>query len=229
MAVAAAGFIGVITPLHLERRTARALTCAGWRVVRSGVGAERARVTARTLIAEGAQKLLLWGTAGGLDPGLEPGALVLPKRVLAEDGRDYLPDAEWRLGIAEVLGERFALVDAPLVTTSHPVATPAEKRALAARYAAVAVDMEATVVLEAAMETGTPCAVLRAVADTHTLTLPSVVMAAVGDRFLGPEIALRLLLRPGDLPAVGRLARAVRPARQALRQAARRLAAAEWK
>jgi len=207
-------------------RIARPLARAGWRVRRAGVGPRRAQAAARALLGDGAGRLLVWGTAGGLTPAMKPGTLLLPARVASSSG-DVLPvDGAWHAQLGEALRDCGPPETGTLVTTADPAATPEDKRALADRTGAVAVDMEAAAVLAVAREAGVPCAVVRAVVDPVDQTLPGVVMAAVGDRFLGPEIALRLLLRPRDLGAVRRLDRAFRIARRTLDAAARALAAA---
>lgn len=216
--------VGVLVPLYLEARTARPLARAGWQVVRCGAGATRAAAAARALTAAGVKRLLVWGTAGGLDPALTPGTLVIPERVVGPAGESFPLDPGWRADVLARLGAGRGIRGGLLASTSAPVATGAEKAALAGRTGAAAVDMEAAAVVAAAG--GVPCAVLRAVVDPLELTIPKVVLDAAGDRFLAPEIALRLLLRPRDLPAVLRLARAFRPARRALRDAARALAGA---
>lgn len=216
--------IGVVAPLYIEARLARPLAAPGWNVRRSGVGARRAVATARELITAGAERLLVWGTAGGLDPALVPGTLLLPQRVADLTGGVHRVDATWHGQLANALVGAGPLETGTLATTADPAATPADKRTLAERTGAVAVDMEAADVLAAAAGAGVPCAVVRAVVDPVDQALPRVVLDAVGDRFLALEIALRLMLRPQDIVAVRRLDRAFRPARASLRRAAQALA-----
>ena len=77
-----AQIIGFITGLTAEARIAA--RCGG--LLRAGggtpAGAERA---ARQLVAEGAGALVSFGLAGGLDPALRPGALVVPARITLPD------------------------------------------------------------------------------------------------------------------------------------------------
>lgn len=213
---------GVIAPLAAEARSARALRGPGWRVVHSGVGERRARSAAQALLDGGAERLLVWGCAGALTPGLRPGALVLPSEVRHENGDRYPLDAAWR----EALRARIpAAVEASvLVTAAVPVATAAAKQALARRSGADAVDMEAAAVAAVAAERGVPWAVLRAIADPLELDLPGVVLAARGDRLLALEIPLRLVRHPRDLAAMRTLARHFGAARRSLEEVAGHLA-----
>ena len=52
----------------------------------SGARPGRAEAEARRLVAEGCRALVSWGVAGGLDPALAPGDLVIPAEIVAENG-----------------------------------------------------------------------------------------------------------------------------------------------
>src|SRR5262249_56207770 len=58
----------------------------------AGADPARARLLARRLIDQGVAGLVSFGLAGGLDPALPPGTLLLPPVVLLPDGRP-LPSA----------------------------------------------------------------------------------------------------------------------------------------
>lgn len=215
---------GVIAPLVVEARTARPLRHGDWRVVHSGVGAKRARAAALSLFAAGADRLLVWGTAGGLVPELRPGTLVVPRSVRDEVGTHYRTDTAWHEAIRARLPPAVPCVDTALVSVNTPVIDAADKHALAYRTGAEAVDMEAAAVTALAAELGVPCVVVRAIADPLELTLPHCVLDARCDRLLPLEIPLRLILRPHDLPAMRALARSFGAARRSLRAAAHCLA-----
>lgn len=224
---AARGSIGVIAPLHAEYRTARPLALAGWQVVRCGVGASGAGAAARALIGAGASRLLVWGTAGALHPALAPGSLVVPEEVAGPSEAILAVDPEWRAALVRCLQPSRPVHGGRMASVARPLASQREKRDLARSSGADTVDMEAAAVLREAARSKIPCAVLRAVVDPLDLELPGVVLAAVGDRFLGAEIALRLCLRPRDLRGVVQLGRAFRSARRALLDSAARLATAD--
>jgi len=213
---------GVIAPLAAEARTARPLRQLGWRVVHSGVGGERARAAALSLLDGGVERLLVWGTAGGLVPDMRPGTLILPREVCDGAGARYAMDETWRDAISTRV--RAPCTAPVLATVSAPVVSTRDKRALAQRSGAEAVDMEAAVVAAVAAERGVPCVVVRAIADPLELALPGVVLAARGDRLLALEIPLRLVLHPRDLPALRALARNFGAARRSLSITARDLA-----
>ncbi len=70
------------------RSEARALRRGrrGLRVLRTGVGPERARAAAPRLLAEAAPAVALAGLCGALDPALEPGALVVASELRGAGG-----------------------------------------------------------------------------------------------------------------------------------------------
>ncbi|MGH8225037.1 MAG: hypothetical protein ACRER1_02645 [Gammaproteobacteria bacterium] len=216
----------VIAAMRLEARTARPFRRLGWRVVTGGVGPERARIAASTLLDAGAKRLLIWGTAGSLNPDLEAGTLLVPATVIDPQGRHHAPDADWRAALLARIPVTMPFSETALATVARPVADPPAKKALHAATGAGAVDMETASIAALAVAQGVPFAVVRAVVDPVKLALPPVVLAAISDRFLAPEVALRLLGRPQDLPAVLALGRALRHARHNLSAFARAVAAA---
>lgn len=217
----------VIAALRVETRTARPLVRIGWRVVGSGVGPERGRRAAAALLAAGAERLLVWGTAAGLVPGLEPGTLLIPATVIDPQGRRYTPDAAWRAALLALVPDGIPVSETALATVARPVADPAAKKALGEATGAGAVDMETGAIAALAAAQGARFAVVRSVVDPVELSLPPVVLAAISDRFLAPEVALRLFGRPQDFPAVLSLGRELRRARRNLTAIAHAIAAAE--
>ncbi len=215
---------GVIAPLAAEYRTTRALRRAGWHVVHAGVGLERAQAATERLLANGVQRLLVWGTAGGLVPALRPGCVVLPEFVRDVEGRSYVLDSAWRDWLKKSMPSGIAVSNAAIVSVDRPVVTQPLKSALAEASGAAAVDMETAAIAALARKHGIPCAAVRAVADPLELDLPGVVLAARGDRLLPLEIPMRLLLRPNEMSAIRDLSRAFSAARESLELTAGELA-----
>jgi len=162
------------------------------------------------------QAVLSFGIAGGLDPAMRPGALIVARHVLAE--ASWPTHAGWAAALTASTGARFA----DIAGADAVVASPAEKAALYARTGAAAVDMESAVVARFCAPRGIPFAVLRAVADTAGEALPAA--AAHGLDAAGNPAPLRvmaaLLRRPQDLPGLIRLALRSSTALRALRSVA---------
>jgi len=170
--------------------------------------------------AEGATAVLSFGIAGGLDTALKSGALVVATRVRAPGGA-WPADLAWSAALVRASGARFGVVAGANAVVSAPDA----KRSLRLMTDAIAVDLESAVAGAFAASRGLPFAVLRAVADTADEVLPRA--AAVGlspaGRPAPGRVAIALLRRPGELPALVQVAKRSRTALDALAKAARNL------
>jgi adenosylhomocysteine nucleosidase len=201
---------GFVVGLAIEARVlARALGSAG-RIACAGASAARAREGAQRLLSEGAGALISLGIAGGLDPALAPGDLVLPERVVAPGAPAIAVDparrAEWAAA-AVVAG--LPVAGGTLTDSTGIVTTVADKETLHRSTGAVAADMESYAVGAVAAEAGVPFAAVRAVADPAGRALPRAVIGIIGPDGM-PDIdrlILRLCLRPWDGPALFRLRR----------------------
>jgi hopanoid-associated phosphorylase len=209
--------IGVVTGLAAEAKIA---TAAGLVAFACGGDPTRAGAIAARLIAEGASLIVSFGLAGGLDPALAPGTLIVADTVI--DGEALATDPSWtarlRVGLPGAVGGAIAGVDGPL-------ATVAAKAALRAT-GAVAVDTESHAIARAAGRS-VPFVVVRAIADPAAMALPPA--ALVAPRPDGGIAVHRVLasvaVRPTQIPDLIRLARASRAAFAALRHAAAALGA----
>lgn len=205
--------LGIVTGLAAEARCLREAaggdalddTLPGDKltVVCSGGDAARALAWARTLIDNGANALLSFGIAGGLDPALTPGDLIVGDTVVAPDGRRHAADAAWRDGLLALLTDQSPSLHA-VAGSDNPVASRAGKRALHADAGAAAVDMESHGVALAADDAGLPFAVIRAIADPAGRVLPRAALAGLGPDGEPRPIAVlgELVRRPWELPSL---------------------------
>ncbi len=201
---------GFVVGLAAEARLlAEALGPAG-RIACAGANAARARAGAERLVADGAGALISFGIAGGLDPDLGPGDLVLAERVVAPGAPPIAADPAWRAKwVAAAAAARLRTVGGDLADSTQAVAGVADKRALRAASGAAAADMESYAVACVAAAAGVPFAAVRAVADPAGRALPRAVIDIIGPDGL-PDIdrlILRLCLRPWECPALYRLRR----------------------
>jgi len=104
----------------------------------AGANGERAYESARTLVARKVAGVLSLGLAGGLDPVLQVGSAVLADAVLLPDGSRIHTDADWRRGLAAVLGTRVVI--GAIAGQNTVAATARAKAALRAATGAVAAD-----------------------------------------------------------------------------------------
>lgn len=186
------------------------------RAVHSGGDAAR---LAAALDAETPRAILSFGLAGGLDPSLAPGTLLLGSEIQGIGASD----PGWSARLAAAVGARPAL----LAGSEAAVTTIPGKAALRAATGAAAVDMESGIALRHALRRGIPFAALRAVGDPAGMAVPEAALAGMNpDGTVAPLRVLRALLRrPGDLAGLLRVARHSATAMKTLRLAARSLSA----
>lgn len=217
---------GVVVALRAEARTTARLRSCDWRIAVGGVGAERALQAATALVDSGAKRLLVWGVAAALQPQLRPGALVVPREVLAPGGERHSLALDWRQQLLACMPPTLEVHPGPLVTSDQLLADAPAKAALARQTGAFAVDMETANIAALAADRGVPCVVVRAIADPLQQALPQVVLRARTDRILALSVALRLVLRPRDCGQVFALGRNMRAAKRSLVILAQALASA---
>lgn len=135
-------------------------------VAHLGVGPVAAAREARSLLSGAGKPRLLISTgfAGGLDPQLRVGDLVVARNFSS-------PDVCAR---AEALAGSMSLrlTFGTLVTRDTAIESTADKLALARETGALAVDMETAAVHEACVSAGVPMLALRAISDEATTPLP---------------------------------------------------------
>ncbi|MBL8836370.1 MAG: hypothetical protein JNL66_09000 [Alphaproteobacteria bacterium] len=219
--------IGVLTGMGLEAALVReaaphASLPVPPRIECSGGTAAGARAAAARLLAAGCSIVVSYGFAGGLDPKLQPGTIVVPERVVSADGASWTIDRRRCDRLASALAD----VTRPVGTVARgtvygsdvPLLSVADKRAAHAAHGAVAVDMESHVLAQAATQAERTFMVLRVVLDPANHAIPPAALAA-----LRPDggIAIGALLgalarRPFQIPALVRLAGDSRRARAAL-------------
>ena len=177
--------------------------------VGNGTSRGAALATARAVEA-GAQALVSFGLAGGLSPGLEPGAIIVPKAVLLR-GRHMPTD----VALSEALGGFTA---PSLLASEGVVGSVAGKAERWHDTRAAAVDLESGAVADAAQKKRLPFAVLRVICDPADRPLPPAAVVALngqgGIRLL--RIAASVLTQPGQISSLMALSRDAVLARNAL-------------
>jgi adenosylhomocysteine nucleosidase len=184
----------------------------------SGIGGEAAAVAAQALVDAGATALMTFGVAGGLDPALTPGSVVIPGEVLLADGTRYAACRAWREQVTAVVHPLRAVSGGNLLTSIHAIETPADKAAAFRASGAVAVDMESAAVAQIAAKHRLPFIAVRAIVDTAADMLPrAVVAASLAGRVRLARLMGGLILAPREIPALLRLAQRHRIAMRSLR------------
>jgi adenosylhomocysteine nucleosidase len=136
--------------------------------------------------------VISFGVAGGLDPSLRSGDVVVATEVLAEDTRWLADLALNEEMIANVALGRRRVVRGGLAGVEQVLAATAAKAALWLQTGAAAVDMESHIAAAYAAEAGLPFAALRVISDPATRALPALAMDAIKPN---GDIDLRKVLR----------------------------------
>ncbi len=199
--------IGFVTGLQAEARWLRE---AGFMVGIGGGTPDGAQTAAQALVRQGALGLVSFGLAGGIQPALGPGTIIVPPAV-SEASRTYAVDIRLMAFLGGSTGD-LLYAGKRMAVTQH------DKNLILKRHKAAAIDLESGAVARVAQSHGLPFAVLRAVADPADFTLPPA--AEVGLREDGsvnlPAILYSVMRQPKQLPHLLTLARHAKAARAAL-------------
>lgn len=199
----------LIVGLQTEARLARRL---GVPVYIGGGTATGAVEASRRALTGAASALISLGLAGGLDPALHPGDVIVPEAVLT-GGRLFRSDP----ALGEALG---GMTPHRIFGAASVVADVRSKQRLRSETAAAAVDLESGAVATLATERGLPFAALRVICDPAERALPSAALVSLNQR--GAISIFRvlgsLLAHPAQLPALLALTHDAAVARRALAQ-----------
>lgn len=166
----------IVTGLVQEARIAAG---PGRTVICSSSDPQQLRAMLKGFDPKTIRGVISFGVAGGLDPSLRSGDVVVATEVMAGASR-------WAAGFAlsEELIEgtglgRQRVVRGGLAGVEQVVAAQAGKAALRSETGAAAVDMESHIAAAYAAEAGLPFAALRVISDPATRELPALAVSAI--------------------------------------------------
>ena len=179
-----------------------------------GVGPERAGAAMAALLENRRSKIdgvLLVGVAGGVDPELETGDLLLADRHALQNGASQgagqaiKPDTDMLQSAQKAALElSVPIFNGGSLTVDHLVAEPHEREALRTEYQVYSVNMEDYRAAEAAQNAGVPFLSVRVVLDTASQRLPGYLPGLARSRY---KVVTKILLMPWRIPAMLRLKR----------------------
>ena len=196
-------------------------------VIYSGAGWENAHAAAELLLAQGASQLISWGCAAALEASLRPGDLVLANSCVDTDNVVFDLNTDWIKQAQAVLSGQLAvrLCTGKLAESQAIISSSLDKKQIAQKTGAIALDMESTAIAKVAHKHGLPFLVIRAIADPLDMNLPTAVSHALnnqGDVVLSK--LLRYLLRhPAELPGLIRLGLHFHAAKHTLKRVAQEI------
>ena len=199
--------VAIVVGMQAEARLARPL---GMAIFIGGGSSAGAAAAAQQALAAGATALVSFGLAGGLDPALRPGSLVIPT-ALGSDGTWHATDAALTRRLGGPTPHRLLCADTV-------VADVASKQRLRAATGAAALDLESGAVLRAALAHHLAFAALRVVCDPAERALPPAALVALNGRgAIGlVRVLASVLAHPGQVPALLALAADAARARRTL-------------
>ncbi|CAK7192462.1 5'-methylthioadenosine/S-adenosylhomocysteine nucleosidase [Commensalibacter sp. Nvir] len=168
--------IGVIVGMQSEAQLANALHPAAIEV--SGATDLGAKMAMERLLKTQIDAVVSFGFAGGLDPLIKPGSILLPS-VICTEKKDYMPNPFLRLKLG---AERSDVKIGALLHSDEAIKSSAEKKKLFQDTACLAVDMESGIVAEYCQKNNIPFAALRVVCDSALRDLPPVACIALSQK-----------------------------------------------
>jgi adenosylhomocysteine nucleosidase len=192
-------------------------------VAHTGVGPAAAAENVAALLAVHRPRLLIsTGFAGGLDPRLAVGDLIVATNFSAP-----APVAQSRLLLAGHTRAHFGA----LTSQPHPAESVPEKAALARATGALAVDMETASVADACARAGVPLLAVRAISDParEPLPVPFAEWFDIAAQRPRPLALVRYLARHrAQIGPFVRFVRGLTPARQAFTRFVIRSISVSW-
>ncbi len=167
----------VITGLAQESRIAAGPGVS--HVVCSGSDPARLRAQLSALDASGLRAVISFGIAGGLDPSLRSGDVVVATAVVAEQGTWKMPPAVVSAMSGRVRASGIPVIEGALVGVEEPVLLPSTKAEVRAATDAIAVDMESHIGAGYAARHDLPFAAVRVISDPAERALPSLAKGAL--------------------------------------------------
>jgi len=188
--------LGILCGLESEASMARSVPQA--LVASAGARPQKARWLARELVKQGATKLLSFGIAGALEPGLPIGSIIIGTQVKSPDGT-WECDAAW---INQLMASLPHAHCGGVWGSEFLVPTAQAKRALYEKTRCLIVDMESQCAAQIAAESHLPLAVVRVVCDHADMNVPPLVMNAIDEDGMvnAPRAIWSLLRHPDQIP-----------------------------
>ena len=174
-----------------------------------GVGPDRSGSTLATILQRDESNVdgvLILGVAGGVDPDLETGDLLLADRYALQNGvaqgagQALRPD----IGMLQSAQQAALNLSVPVfgggsLTVDHLVAEPKEREELRAQYQIQSVNMEDYRAAEAAQRSGVPFLSVRVVLDTASQSLPGYLPGLAKSPY---KVITNVLLMPWRIPTM---------------------------
>jgi adenosylhomocysteine nucleosidase len=166
----------VVTGMAAEARLAAG---PGVTTVMAGGNPARLRAMLRARVEPDCRAVISIGIAGGLDPSLVPGDVIIATSIIAADRRHVASSFVAHRLAARLSDHPKQVIMADVAGVDSAVVSPGAKRALRGATGAVVADMESHVAAAFAARHGLPFAAVRVVCDPAHRALPDLVATAL--------------------------------------------------
>jgi adenosylhomocysteine nucleosidase len=195
----------IVTGLYSEARIAAGV---GMTVICSSSDPDQLRAQLDAFDHASVRGIISFGIAGGLDPSLKAGDLVVASEIMTTDTRWVTAPA-----LSESLVEgtnigRRRIVGGAIVGAEEIILNPRDKSMLHKETGATAVDMESHIAAAYAAAVGLPFAALRVINDPASRSLPALALNALkpnGD-ICARKVLRGVARRPTVIPSLMRTA-----------------------
>jgi adenosylhomocysteine nucleosidase len=167
-------------------------------LVRSGMGTRAmARAIDQALQYYPITSMLVVGYAGGTQPQLHLGDVVIPDRIVDAETRESFTIVNPLVDVAVAVCEQQHIHchRGTSVGVAHTIESPQEKAYLGTEFEANSIEMEGVVPARVAQERGIPMAMVRAIVDPLDMALPSFPDPVVARGVVRPGLLLAYLLQ----------------------------------
>lgn len=173
----------------------------------AGPGPERAAIACEHIEKRCISGIASIGFAGGLDPALAAGTILVPSAVISDQNQLIETDSKWQAHLAAALSSKPPTTLQMGVDTA--ITNVTEKEILFQEYKAHAVDMESHIIGKFAKERGLPFILIRVVADTANDAIPKAALAGLNNTgsILPFQVIRQLISNPTQIPALFQLVR----------------------
>lgn len=166
----------IVTGLPQEARIA---TGPGVTVICSSSDPNQLRAQLGAFDASKVRGIISFGVAGGLDPALHPGDIVIATEIVAANASWTTSDFFTADMINDARADGRRVVRGILAGAEEVVLNPTDKATLRAETSAIGVDMESHIAAAYAASAGLPFTAVRVISDPASRALPEIAANAL--------------------------------------------------
>ncbi|MBL0337741.1 MAG: hypothetical protein IPP67_00775 [Rhodospirillaceae bacterium] len=164
----------------------------------AGGNEKKVKSLTQGFIEQQVEGLVSFGFAGGLDPDLDVGTVIVAKSVATLSGQEILTSAKWGNKIGAQLGGFYST--GTILGSKYPIIDPQQKIDVFHQTNAVAVDMESYAMAEIAHAYQIPFTIIRVILDPAQKKIhPKIAALFQADGKIDSKGIIKILLKEPKL------------------------------